>query len=45
MSFADSPGRSTSKADPVFIFDLDGTLISVNSFPHWVIYMLRGKFA
>lgn len=26
------------------IFDLDGTVIRVNSFPHWVKYMLRAGF-
>lgn len=27
------------------IFDLDGTVLSVNSFPHWVKYLLRAPFA
>ena len=44
MSSADSPGHSTSKAEAVFIFDLDGTILSVNSFPYWVLYMLTGHF-
>lgn len=44
MPSADSPGLSTPAAEVVFIFDLDGTLLSINSFPHWVRYMLLGKF-
>jgi len=44
MSSADSPGHSTSKAEAVFIFDLDRTILSVNSFPYWVLYMLTGHF-
>jgi phosphoserine phosphatase len=31
--------------DPVFIFDLDGTTLEVNSFPHWVGFLLRARFA
>lgn len=30
---------------PVFIFDMDGTLLSINSFPYWVRYLLYGRFA
>lgn len=30
------------KDNPVYIFDLDGTLLSQNSFPRWVKYMLCG---
>ena len=30
---------------PVLIFDLDGTVLSVNSFPYWARYMLSGAFA
>lgn len=44
MCSADSPGRLTSAADPVLIFDLDGTLLPVNSFPRWARYMLFGRF-
>lgn len=28
---------------PVYIFDLDGTLLSCNSFPAWAMHMLRGR--
>jgi phosphoserine phosphatase len=45
MCSADSPGRSTLKTDAVLIFDLDGTVLSVNSFPYWALYMLTGHFA
>lgn len=31
-----------STADPVWLFDLDGTIIDVNSFPMWVKEMLVG---
>jgi len=27
---------------PVYIFDLDGTILTANSFPLWVRYLLRG---
>lgn len=32
------------KNNPVLIFDLDETILSVNSFPYWVRYMLFGWF-
>lgn len=36
-----SPGLSISKDNPpIHIFDLDGTILSINSFPRWVLYML-----
>jgi phosphoserine phosphatase len=28
----------------VVVLDLDGTILSVNSFRHWVLYMLRARF-
>jgi len=31
-----------SQAEPVYVFDLDGTVIDVNSFPWWVRFMLAG---
>lgn len=30
---------------PILIFDLDGTVLSVNSFRNWVRYLLYGRFA
>ena len=33
----------TSMDEPVLIFDLDGTIIDVNSFPLWAGDMLRGR--
>jgi phosphoserine phosphatase len=32
----------TSTVDPVWLFDLDGTLLEVNSFPLWVAQLLAG---
>jgi len=34
-----------AERDPVLIFDLDGTMLAVNSFPCWVRFMLRAPFA
>jgi phosphoserine phosphatase len=34
-----------AQRDPVLIFDLDGTVLAVNSFPFWVRFMLRAPFA
>jgi phosphoserine phosphatase len=28
---------------PVLIFDLDGTVLTINSFPRWAAFMLRGR--
>jgi phosphoserine phosphatase len=28
----------------VYILDLDGTILSTNSFPHWVLYLARARF-
>lgn len=28
---------------PVLVFDLDGTILSVNSFPYWVLYLIGGR--
>ncbi len=28
---------------PVYVFDLDGTLLACNSFPLWAMHMLRGR--
>ena len=40
MAFcAASPGRSTPRADPVLVFDLDGTVLRMNSFPIWVLFL------
>ena len=44
MSSAVSPGPSISEAEPILIFDLDGTILGINSFPQWVRYMLHGSF-
>ena len=30
------------RADPVLVFDLDGTVLRVNSFPIWVLFLLLG---
>ena len=38
-SFAASPGHSTPRADPVLVFDLDGTVLRVNSFPIWALFL------
>src|SRR5579883_3380438 len=28
---------------PVVVFDLDGTILNVNSFPHWVLFLIAGR--
>jgi phosphoserine phosphatase len=38
-SFAASPGHSTPRADPVLVLDLDGTVLRMNSFPIWVMFL------
>jgi len=35
----DWPGRPA----PVFIFDLDGTILDTNSFPFWVVFLIGGR--
>ena len=27
---------------PVAVFDLDGTVLDINSFPHWVMFLIAG---
>lgn len=44
MNSAASPGHLISKIDPVLIFDLDGTILSFNSFRIWVRHLLYGRF-
>ena len=39
---ADFPGRLMPRVDPVLVFDLDGTLLTVNSFPIWVLFLGSG---
>jgi phosphoserine phosphatase len=36
---ADSPGHSMQRVDPILVFDLDGTLLWVNSFPIWLLFL------
>jgi len=36
-------GRRREKA-PVLILDLDGTVLSENSFPHWALHLVRARF-
>ncbi len=36
------PGHSMPRADPVLIFDLDGTVLRLNSFPVWVLFVAFG---
>ena len=31
------------RADPILVFDLDGTLLRLNSFPLWVLYLTFGR--
>lgn len=33
------------RSEPVLIVDLDGTLLQVNSFPRWAMFLVRGRFA
>lgn len=33
------------RSEPVLIVDLDGTLLRVNSFPRWAMFLARGRFA
>src|SRR5580692_3049748 len=42
---AASPGRSMQTADaaPVLVFDLDETILRVNSFPLWVRFLIAGR--
>ena len=52
MSFAASPGPTIlfdepvpddpAGGEPVYVFDLDGTVLTINSFPAWVRYLLAG---
>ncbi len=30
---------------PVLVFDLDGTILDCNSFPHWVLFLLKGRMS
>ncbi len=41
---ADSPGRSMQRNDyaPLLVFDLDGTILRINSFPAWVLFLIAG---
>ncbi len=32
-------------ADPILVFDLDGTILDVNSFPRWALSMVTGNVA
>jgi phosphoserine phosphatase len=44
-SCAASHGRwMHADTSPVYILDLDGTILSTNSFPHWVLYLMRAPF-
>jgi len=38
------PSVSSGTA-PVFVFDLDGTILDCNSFPHWVLFLLTGRMS
>lgn len=38
--------RSVSSGTaPVLVFDLDGTILDCNSFPHWVLFLLKGRMS
>jgi phosphoserine phosphatase len=34
---------STTGRMPVLVFDLDGTILRINSFPRWVLFLLAGR--
>jgi phosphoserine phosphatase len=38
------PKRAAGPLNGVIVFDLDGTVLSVNSFPLWAMAMVRGRF-
>lgn len=44
-SSAASPGHSTPRADPVLVFDLDGTVLRLNSFPIWTLFLAFRRMA
>lgn len=37
--------QSASGTTPVLVFDLDGTILDCNSFPHWVLFLLKGRMS
>jgi phosphoserine phosphatase len=38
------PRGAAAPSDGAVVFDLDGTILSVNSFPLWVMHMIHGRF-